>query len=360
MRFLLFPSDLWGVGCYRLIYPYGILETHTNHIIEIDHSGISATGDMKLNLPEAILGGNHGPEADKFLEADIYVIQRPLELAYAPLAAWLKYHDKTVVVDIDDWFHGIPEGNRGAKAIRDSPKHSLDVLKRVLKYTDILTVTTPKLAELYGQHVPRVEILPNYLLRKDWEGIQPAYEQDRGLIRVGWQGWLSYRGNDLKVLKRFLPAWLKKHPEVVFVNVGNHDALDYLRLQRGRRVQHLQGTRFPHHAPLVGQIDIGLVPLTHNTFNESKSSLKAQEYGACGIPFVASNTEPQRAWCDGTNGYIAANPKEWVEALDAILENDRWREMGQSNHAKSWANMIDDEPNWSRWDRLYDRIAFAA
>lgn len=353
MKFLCLPADLEAVGSYRVIYPYGMLELNTSHDVQIEHIGPlqDRNGKTLLSIPEAALGRTHGPFADKFLEADTYIMQRPLELIAAPLAAWLKSHNKTVVVDIDDWMHGIPQTNQGKAALEKSGRHTLETLDRVLKYTDILTVTTPKLAEIYGRNVPQVHILPNYLLARDWKGIEPSYKQDRGPIRVGWMGWKQYRGTDLKVLKRFLPAWLRKHPEVIFVNVGKQDALDYLRLQRGRKVQSLAGEMFPGHAPLTANIDIGLVPLTHNTFNECKSSLKAQEYGACGIPFIAGNTQPQREWCDGTNGIIANEPKEWVEALDAMLHNDLWRKMGEANHRKSWTNMIDTE--WKQWEALY-------
>ncbi len=345
-----FPCDLEGVGSYRVLYPYSQLETQGGFTCEIATEGVTdSRGRLLVNIPAAAVGGAESAADEEFLSYDAYVIQRPLELVYAPLAAWLKSRGKRVVVDVDDWFEAIPRGNDGAGQIRRSARHDTGTVKRTIGHADALTVTTPRLAELYGRDVDTF-ILPNYLLRANWAGITPAYEQDRGRIRVGWQGWLSYRGNDLKILKKWLKPWLRRHPEAVFVNVGKPDVIPYLRLDEGTFI-HVDGAVFPAHAPRVARIDIGLVPLTHNVFNECKSSLKGQEYGACGSPFVASNTEPYRAWCDGDNGVIASKPTDWPDALDALLENDLWRQMGRKNKEKAENHMIDEM--WVGWKDVY-------
>lgn len=344
MNITVFPCDLEAVGKLRVIYPYTQLETHLGWTVTADVAGKSKTGKLLWNLPGDPYDGVTTEQGTAMLEAsDTFVLQRPLDLPYAPFAAWLKANGKRLVVDLDDWMHGIPRGNKGHDAVRDSPQHSLDTLKRVLAYTDLLTVATERLAYLYRPYTTgEIRVIPNYLRKHDWAAITPAYEKDRG-IRVGWQGWLKYRGNDLKVLKKTLPKWLKSHPEVTFVNVGNQDALDYLRVP-GRTVP---GAVFPHHAGPVSEIDIGLVPLAHLDFNEAKSCLKGMEYAACGAPCITSNTQPYREWVDGTNGVVASSPADWVDALDCMVTDDRWRAMGRVAHAKVQWFWIED--NWPKW-----------
>lgn len=357
MKFRVFPCDLEGVGCYRVIYPYGLIDRLTAHDVTIGSDGqlVQDNGRILLNIPEAVLGGEHGPAADEFLDSDIYILQRPLEKLYAPLAAWLRGHGKGVVVDLDDYVHGVSAKHKTARDINRSDRHSFDVPTRCFPYTDLLTVSTPELAELYGDLVPRVMVLPNKLLRADWDGVEPAFAQDRGRVRVGWQGWLTYRGDDLRVLKRMMRKWLRKHREVVFVNVGKPDALAYMDIPRDQRI-HVDGAKFPGHAPLVGEIDIGLVPLAMTTFNDAKSALKGMEYGACGVPCIASPTREYRAYVDdGVNGFLAGSPVEWMDALDAMLEGDAWRRMGKANLAKASANWVED--CWADWLRPYNQVA---
>lgn len=357
LKFRVFPCDLEGVGCYRIIYPYGLIDRLTTHDVTIGSDGqlVQENGRILLSIPEAVLGGEHGAAAEEFLDADIYVIQRPLEKIYAPLVAWLKQHGKGVVVDLDDYVHGVSSKHKTARDIARSDRHSFEVPSRCFPYTDLLTVSTSELADLYGDLVPRCLVLPNRLLRADWDQIEPAFSLERGKIRVGWQGWLAYRGDDLRVLKRMMRKWLRKHPDVVFVNVGKPDALTYMDIPRDQRL-HVQGAKFPGHAPLVAEIDIGLVPLALTTFNDAKSALKGMEYGACGIPVIASPAREYRTWVDeGVNGYLAREPAEWMDALDAMLEDGRWRRMGKANLAKARANWVED--HWADWLRPYAKTA---
>lgn len=346
-----------GVGSYRIIYPYGLIDQFSEHSVLIGMEEVEAGGRQKmlLNVPEAVVGGPHGQDADEFLDSDVYVLQRPLETLYAPVAAWLKQHGKTVVMDVDDYVHGLAAAHTARGQVAASPRHSFETMLHCFPYVDLLTVTTPMLAELYGDRVPRTVVLPNRLLRRDWEEIVPAYAQERGRVRVGWQGWMGIRGDDLRVLKRMMRKWLRKHRNVVFVNVGKPDALTYMDIPRDQRV-HVPGARFPGHAPLVARIDIGLVPLQMSTFNEAKSCLKGMEYGACGIPCIASPTAEYRGWVDeGSNGYLANTPGEWMDALDAMLEGERWRELGRNNRVKAHQNFLDD--CWADWLTPYAAAA---
>lgn len=357
MNIQIYPCDTEAVGSLRILYPYQQLEQNLGWPVICELAGRNAAGKLLTQVPEAALGGKPSAYSEKFLQqTDVFVIQRPLDLVYAPFAAWLRENGKKVVVDIDDWVQAIPSRNMGAKAIQRSKHHSAEVVTHTLRYADLLTVTTEKLAYLYRPFTDaEIVVLPNMLRREDWAHIQPAYGKDRGLIRVGWQGWLQYRGNDLRVLKKVLPKWLKAHPEVIFVNVGKPDALDYLRL--GVNTMHFQGQIFPRHAVPVSEIDIGLVPLVHNDFNECKSSLKGMEYAACGAACIATSTEPYRQWVDhGVNGFLCDKPSDWLDALDAMIEGGRWRDMGLHAHQKIQSHWVEDR--WTDWgDVLHRKFA---
>jgi hypothetical protein len=67
-------------------------------------------------------------------------------------------------------------------------------------------------------------------------------------------------------------------------------------------------------------IDIGIVPLTTNQFNEAKSNLKGLEYALSGIPFVASDTQEYRDLHDIGIGRIAKSNKDWLKHLKQLID----------------------------------------
>ena len=341
MIFRLFPQDFEAVGCYRVIYPYSYLEAEGGHECVID---IGATRGRKTEIfmPDPKDGEPDG---------DVFVFQQRLENQAADVAEWLSSIGKTVVTEVDDWWWDLPDGAPAHYAFQTVKGISRAAIERQVRASTLVTVSTPMLAELLGRWNPNVHVMPNYLRRHDWKDITPSYEKDRGRIRIGWMGSLKYRGNDLDVLRGVIGPWLERHPECVFVQVGDEkaDVHDAIGVPEDQRLQY-QGQVFPRHAVPTSMIDIGLVPLEKTTFNECKSHLKGMEYAACGIPCIATPTGPYREWVEeGVNGFLASKPKDWFRALDESLEC--WREMGRNALRKVQEHMI--EERWSEWDKLY-------
>ena len=348
MVFRLFPQDFEAVGSYRLIYPYGLIEQNTEHEVVVE-VGQRKGKKIELYMPDP----NEGVP-----EEDIFVFQNRLEEDAGRVVEWLVANGKTVVVELDDWWWDIPKGAPAHNALKVVEGISLAALKRQVRAATFVTVSTPKLAELVGEWNDNVHVIPNYLHRSDWENITPSYEKERDRVRIGWMGKLRYRGKDLDILRGIVGPWLERHPECAFAQVGDEgtEVLDLLGIPEGQRLRY-QGQIFPKHATSTSMIDIGLVPLEPGVFNECKSHLKGMEYAACGIPCIATPTGPYREWVEeGVNGFLAAKPRDWFEALDLALES--WREMGRNAHAKVQGHMIDER--WGEWLKPYESIWGAA
>ena len=71
---------------------------------------------------------------------------------------------------------------------------------------------------------------------------------------------------------------------------------------------------------MLRNIQVGLVPLTRNPFNEAKSYLKGLEYVAAGIPFIATPTEEYRLLEAAGIGRLAETPDEWRDHATALLD----------------------------------------
>ena len=78
----------------------------------------------------------------------------------------------------------------------------------------------------------------------------------------------------------------------------------------------------------LSTFDIGLYPLNNSEWVGGKSGLKAIQYMAMGIPFVASNLGiNSQLFPDGQAGFLVASDKEWYNRLaelinDSVLRRD--------------------------------------
>jgi len=77
---------------------------------------------------------------------------------------------------------------------------------------------------------------------------------------------------------------------------------------------------------LINGFDVGIMPLPDNPWARGKCGFKLIQYMACGLPVIASpvgvNSEIVE---DRVNGFLPANHKGWVNALNFLRENSEIR-----------------------------------
>jgi glycosyltransferase involved in cell wall biosynthesis len=86
--------------------------------------------------------------------------------------------------------------------------------------------------------------------------------------------------------------------------------------------------------------EVGLLPLVDNLANSGRSPMKLYEYGAAGLPVLATRTsELQRR--DQDFVHLFSEPQEAVRQLRKLLKNqpDR-RQIAESCRAHGWANKV--------------------
>jgi hypothetical protein len=80
------------------------------------------------------------------------------------------------------------------------------------------------------------------------------------------------------------------------------------------------GTSPQFYSNILLPIDVGIVPLTSNKFNQAKSSLKGMEYAISGIPFIATPTYEYKLLHEDGAGLIANKKNDWVKAFNKMLD----------------------------------------
>jgi glycosyltransferase involved in cell wall biosynthesis len=143
-----------------------------------------------------------------------------------------------------------------------------------------------------------------------------------GPIRIVWIGspttteYLQLIASSLQVIARKYRFILR------LIGAGSVDL-------PGVNVEHVKWST-DTEASLLGQCDIGIMPLRETPWELGKCGYKLVQYMAAGLPCVASavgaNMEIVR---HGDSGFLAATSQDWVSALETLFLNHKLRrEMG--------------------------------
>jgi len=224
-----------------------------------------------------------------------------------------------------------------------------DSIRYMLERSEMVTVSTPFLAEQVSAYSSCVRVLPN-CVNADLLDLNRRLGRE-GRVTVGWAGGQSHLPDWAHAAEWIRPV-LQRHPDADFHFVG----ADYSPLL--------------HHPCLwTGwtediwdyyrsiDFDIGLAPLGDIPFNRSKSHLKALEYAALGIPVIATDMEPYRDFVlDGVTGYLVSTPQEWDKRLTELINDEAAREeMGAAARARAAQFTI--QQNWQLWESAYEHAA---
>jgi len=217
-----------------------------------------------------------------------------------------------------------------------------------LKEADAFFVSTEPLKQEALKRWPQkpVYVLPNCLAIGDWPEVDRLKRwQDTTRLNIGWGGSATHKMDLLQVTG--IPGQVcgKMEHVSVYLFGGYKDA------------ERMLGQGFPEgrvtdagwvaltDLPLVvSNIDIGLAPLDGHTFNQSKSDLKALEYGACSTPTIATDSVTYRAFVrDGENGFLCKTVRDWLRAIEVLATDHPKRlEMGARARKDAVARDIDN------------------
>jgi glycosyltransferase involved in cell wall biosynthesis len=249
-----------------------------------------------------------------------------------------------LVYETDDDFWTIDPWNYRAKAEHNPVM--LDAVAACMRAAHLVTVSVPPLADICAEHNPNVRVLGNHIDGRLLDLERPR----RDRVTVGWAGGDSHLG-DWQALGPHLQRFLKRNPQVDLHVIGTDFAGP---LGIPARVTGWQDL-WAYYASI--DFDIGLALLADTAFNRSKSPIKAVEYGALGVPVVASDVGPYRDYVlDGVTGFLVRHEHEWGRYLKLLASDPQLREdMGRK--AKEQAAEWTIQRGWTKWANVYEEVA---
>lgn len=212
-----------------------------------------------------------------------------------------------IVVDLDDdvfnvdpyndsyQYYGLSEVKHGDKWLWkdgdtfDIAKNriEIDYIKRLLNRADLLTVSTPRLkAKL--KH-PNIYVNYNAIDFEDWHKVK--LQRKKNEIRVGWSGSSSHY-IDWALIQNDLKKLLKnKDIKLVLAGVKFDGTLKDLPKEQTEYWSWVSAEAHPFRSALL-DLDVAIIPLVDNSFNQARSCVKYYEFASLGVPVIASNVAP--------------------------------------------------------------------
>lgn len=254
-----------------------------------------------------------------------------------------------LVYDADDDVFSVSPENWAAYHLY-SKAETQDAVTHMAQVSDLVTVTTQYLAGVMRERTgnEHVAVLPNCVPAFTLD--LPRQEQPRPA--VGYQGGASH-GADVGLVAGPVRRFLKRFPGWD-LRLGGTDYRPTFKA--GDQVKFREWVPVyddPEAYYSTLDFDIGLAPLVGKTFDASKSNIKVLEYGARGIPAIASDCDVYRSFIDhGRNGFLVKEDHEWLRYLSILASDDDLRlKMGEAARADAQGYVI--ERNWQRWEQAY-------
>lgn len=335
MKVRIHPADIWGCGHYRLIWPGQTLKAQGMDVEVTIPGQDSGIGGVIINGRLANI--------DVPMDVDVFVLQRPSNILAVDLIRLLRKHGKAVVVDMDDDLTRIHPHNIAFHLLHPgkSPSNNWQLATEGCKLATLITTSTPPLAKRYGTYgicrVLRNCIPSRFLDIERTPNEQPVW---------GWGGALMSHPDDLPILGGTVNAMNRLGYN--FRIIGHQDGTGRA-LGLDRDPEGPGAVPFEDWMTHVAQLDVGVAPLSDSEFNRGKSWLKPLEYGAVGVPWVASATEEYGHLQAQGGGFVVKNrTRDWTLAVRRLMEDEAlWQE--ESERVRDVASRFTLEEHAWRW-----------
>jgi glycosyltransferase involved in cell wall biosynthesis len=236
----------------------------------------------------------------------------------------------------------------------DAEAHRNETIATI-KMCDAITTTNDVLANLMREQLEMpVWVLPNAIPWESWRNTWRTRKRSIDKLTIGWAG--GWRVKD--DLRTMVEAWkiiAEQYPQVHFVIAGTVHP-DYKQFLPEDRITYRDWVSVHNYPMQYADFDITCCSLADLPFNYKKSPCKAFEAAAAESVVVASPVVYDDYMRHGKDGLIAETVDEWVLALSALIENEKYRK----TLARRWSERVYQRHNLDRncwqWARAWSEI----
>ena len=256
---------------------------------------------------------------------DYILIQRGAAPFGPPVFEWvIRYiYRKPIIYDFDDaiWLQPEKKPSRIFKWIKSYSK-----VGKICRWAHIVVTGNQYLAAYARKFTERVKVIPT-VVDTEKKSTPGSLSPNKKTV-IGWTGSHS-------------TLLYLQHLEPLLTRLQNK--YDFELMVIANKPPQFQELNF-HFIPWseeaevkeLNKIDIGIMPLPDDEWTKGKCGFKAIQYMALQKPAVASAVGVNSEIIDsGVNGFVCRTEREWEEALEMLLKDERLRqEMGKAGRKK--------------------------
>lgn len=247
----------------------------------------------------------------------------------------LKKYRIPFIMELDDDLLDVPAD----KDPNGKYKDYAPFLKGLLKDASAVTVSTPQLQTKMSLVNSNVSLVPNLLSDRLWLE-KPRVREEDGTIRALYMGTNTHI-EDLKMVLPALAQVAAQYPmfrlSLIGITAGYTEQLpDFVDVVDIPQESKSYRKFVSWLREQAANADFGIAPLAETEFNSSKSSLKILEYGALGLPVLASDTIVYRELGKTAPQVklVRNRVKDWSAALAAqVVKGQQNRQDGEELRA---------------------------
>lgn len=266
-------------------------------------------------------------------KADIVIFNRYSGKDISRLLSLKKRYGFKIVCDLDDFWELYPNHIYSSHWRASGMKQSI---MESLYNSDMVFVTTNRLAEVVKDFNKNIEVIPN--------GLPFGYEQFTNYKERTDKLELLYTSGsshfwDLLELKNLFYKIAREplRKEMTFSLAGYSDKNDNDKklwtsmesiMTANNRLEYKRKGSLPleEYMNHYNTASIAIAPLQNNYFNRFKSNLKIIEAGCKNIPIITAKSPPYSDELSPVSCLEASTVKEWYESIEKLIKNPTYRE----------------------------------
>lgn len=215
------------------------------------------------------------------------------------------------------------------KIVKNLAVPAMDQFRFALKLMRGIQVPSKMLAEDWSK-INEVKRINNYINPNAYIHAKPLYPKNDDKIVVGWHGSMSHVASFKQSgIAKALKIISQKYDNVIIYLGGDRKNFDLVDVPENRKRFHsyVSEQQWPS---LLKTIDIAVAPLA-TKYDRRRSWIRAIEYMALKIPWIATNFEPYYDLKE--YGTLTENGVEnWVNSLSDMIENiDDYKEKAKGD-----------------------------
>ncbi|WP_460759175.1 glycosyltransferase family 4 protein [Niabella terrae] len=218
-------------------------------------------------------------------------------------------------------------------------------IRTVMRNSEVVTAGNSYLANYaYESRANKVVIIPTVV---DLIRYKRGNREECSKFVVGWIGTKSTFEQYLVPCKAWILEVQRLYPDLEFHIVGVSEKEDF-----GAQTRWFEWKE-ETEAKLIGQFDIGIMPLGNSKWELGKCAYKLIQYGACGVPGLASNVGMNSEIIKpGETGWLVNSPLDWMRFIIRMKENARETKAMGENARKLVEEKYSLQVTISRWMEL--------